>query len=107
MSKNLKRVLGFLCAFALTGLNASVIAFYALWQIADTAAINGMETGSGMDVAQMLPNSNLMWAAAHGSLLMLIIVDVLALLLFTAVFSSRGNIPYMRNSRSAAAPARA
>lgn len=107
MSKTPKRVLGILYAFALTGLNASVIAFYALWQIADTAAINRMETGSGMDVAQMLPNSNLMWIAAHGSLLMLIIVDILALFLFAVAFSSRDNIPYIKGSRSATAQTRA
>ncbi|MBF6670696.1 MULTISPECIES: cell surface protein [Glutamicibacter] len=94
MSRNAVKAFRILYALALTGLNAAVIAFYTLWQIADTAAINRMETGSGMDVVQMLPNSNLMWAAAHGSLIMLIIVDIMAFFQVMTAFSSHGKVVY-------------
>ncbi|UYQ77080.1 hypothetical protein OF385_13805 [Glutamicibacter sp. JL.03c] len=106
MSKNAVRAFRILFAFALIGLNVAVILFFTLWQIADTAAINRMEAGSGMDVAQMLPNSNLMWVAAHGSLVMLIIVDILAVFQLITVFSSRRKALCDGNLRPAIDPTR-
>lgn len=60
---------------ALVGLNAAFGVFFALWSIADGAAINNMERASGYDPAVMLPSANLMWIAGYVSLLLLLIVD--------------------------------
>lgn len=62
---------------AVVGLNIAVLAFFVLWKIADSTAIGRMESEPSVDPGQMLPNSELMWLAAHGSVLMLVVVDVL------------------------------
>lgn len=61
----------------MVSLNIAVLAFFILWQIADTAAIGRMESESSVDPGQMLQNSKMLWLAAHGSVLMLVVVDVL------------------------------
>lgn len=81
MSQNPMRTLSIAGAVAMVGLNVTVVAFFVLWLIADSAAIRRMETESNMDPGQMLPNSELMWLAAHGSLLMVVVLDVLAVAL--------------------------
>lgn len=77
MSQNPMKTLSIAGAVAMVGLNVTVVAFFVLWLIADGVAISRMESESSMDPSQMLPNSELMWLAAHGSLLMLVVVDVL------------------------------
>lgn len=67
---------------ALVALNVSFIAFFRFWQIADTASINNMEETVGFDPSFMLPNANLMWIAAHASLLLLVVIDVCAVALW-------------------------
>jgi hypothetical protein len=89
MSKGYKKVLGVLSGLTLLGLNIAVVAFFTLWQIADSAAINRMETATGVDPAQMLPNANLMWIAAHASFLMVLVADVLAIVLAVILGKSR------------------
>lgn len=79
MSQAMKKALGVLGGLALVGLNIAVVALYVLWQIADTAAINHMESASGMDVSQLLPNANVLWLAAQGSLMMLLLLDVVVI----------------------------
>lgn len=79
MSRGFKKVLGVVSGFTLLGLNIAFVAFFTLWQIADSAAINRMEMATGVDPAQMLPNANLMWIAAHASVLLLLVADVLAI----------------------------
>lgn len=64
-------------AVAVVGLNIAVLAFLVLWLIADIAAISRMESESSVDPGQMLLNSDMLWLAAHGSMLMLVVVDVL------------------------------
>lgn len=78
MSQDPMRTLGIAGAVAMVGLNITVLAFFVLWSIADSAAIGRMESESNMDPGQMLPNSELMWLAAHGSVLMVVVLDVLA-----------------------------
>ena len=78
MSQNSVKKLGIAGAVAMVGLNISVLAFFVLWLIADSAAISRMESESSMDPGQMLSNSELMWLAAHGSVLMVVVLDVLA-----------------------------
>lgn len=77
-SKNPMKTLGIAGAVAMVGLNITVLAFFVLWLIADSAAIGRMESESSIDPGQMLPNSELMWLAAHGSVLMVVVLDVLA-----------------------------
>ncbi|WP_143181042.1 hypothetical protein [Glutamicibacter sp. 0426] len=81
MSQNPMKTLSIAGAVAMVGLNVTVVAFFVLWLIADGVAISRMESESSMDPSQMLPNSELMWLAAHGSLLMVIVLDVLAVAL--------------------------
>ena len=63
----------------LAALNASVISFFVLWSIADTAAVNRAEE-HGFDPSQLLPHDLPFWFAAHASLLSLLALDVLAFL---------------------------
>ena len=72
------KTLGITGAVAMVGLNITVLAFFVLWLIADSAAIGRMESESSMDPGQMLPNSELMWLAAHGSVLRVVVLDALA-----------------------------
>ena len=78
MSQNPMKTLGITGAVAMVGLNITVLAFFVLWLIADSAAIGRMESESSIDPGQMLPNSELLWLAAHGSVLMVVVLDVLA-----------------------------
>lgn len=78
MSQDPKKILGLAGAVAMVGLNITVVAFFVLWLFADSAAIGRMESESSIDPGQMLPNSELMWLAAHGSVLMVVVLDVLA-----------------------------
>lgn len=89
MSRGFKKVLGVLGGLTLLGLNIAVLAFFALWQIADSATINRIETATGADPAQMLPNANLMWIAAHASFLMVLVADVLAIMFAVMLGKSR------------------
>ncbi len=77
MSQNSVKKLVIAGAMAMVGLNISVLAFFVLWKIADSTAIGHMESESSVDPGQMLPNSEMMWLAAHGSVLMLVVLDVL------------------------------
>ena len=63
----------------LAALNVSVISFFVLWSMADTAAINRAEE-HGFDPSQLLPYDIPFWFAAHASLLSLLALDVLAFL---------------------------
>ena len=78
MSQNPMKTLGITGAVAMVGLNITVLAFFVLWLIADSAAVGRMESESIIDPGQMLPNSELLWLAAHGSVLMVVVLDVLA-----------------------------
>ncbi|MFB9164252.1 MULTISPECIES: hypothetical protein [Arthrobacter] len=89
MSKGTKKALGILSGLTLLGLNIAVSLFFALWQIADGAAINRMETTNGFDPSQMLPNADLMWMASHASLLMVLVADVLAAVFVVILVKSR------------------
>ena len=57
-------------------LNVALVSFFVLWSIADATSVNSAEGPAGFDPSKLLPNANLMWIAAHSSLLMLIAVDV-------------------------------
>ena len=63
----------------LAALNASVVSFFVLWSMADTAAVNRAEE-HGFDPNQLLPHATPFWFAAHASLLSLLALDVLAFL---------------------------
>ena len=63
----------------LAALNVSVISFFVLWSMADTAAVNRAEE-HGFDPSQLLPYDTPFWFAAHASLLSLLALDVLAFL---------------------------
>lgn len=75
------KTLGVLGGLALVGLNVAVVAFYVLWQMADTAAINQMEAAPGMDGSQMLPNANALWLAANASFILLLVLDIVVIVL--------------------------
>ncbi|MGW9166391.1 hypothetical protein [Agromyces sp. NPDC055658] len=79
MSQAFERTVGVIGGLALVGLNIAVVAFFVLWQIADTAAINHMESASGWDASRMPPNANLLWLAANASVFMVSVVDALAI----------------------------
>ncbi len=90
MSKGFTKVLGVLSGLTLLGLNIAVVAFFTLWQIADSTAINRMETATGVDPSQMLPNANLMWISARTSFLMVLVADVLAIV-FAVMLGKSGH----------------
>lgn len=69
-------------SIALVGLNAAFAAFFILWSIADTAAMDAMEASTGFDPVSMLPNANWMWASACASLILLVVVDACAIALY-------------------------
>ena len=75
MSHRPARVLDGLGGLILAVLNVAVVTFYATWFAADAAAINKMETSTSVDPSVMLPNSSLMWVAAHASLIALLALD--------------------------------
>lgn len=77
MSQNPMKTLGIAGAASMVGLNIAVLAFVVLWLLADSAAIGRMESESSLDPDQLLPNSELMWLAEHGSVLMLAVLDAL------------------------------
>lgn len=79
MSQNPMKKLGIAGAVSMVGLNITVLAFFVLWLIADSSAVARMESESSIDPGQMLPDSELMWLVAHGSVLIVIVLDVLAL----------------------------
>lgn len=78
MSQDPMKTLGITGVVAMVGLNITVLAFFVLWLVADSAAVGRMESESSIDPGQMLPNSELMWLAAHGSVLTVVVLDVLA-----------------------------
>ena len=63
----------------LAALNASVVSFFVLWSMADTAAVNRAEE-HGFDPGRLLPHATPFWFAAHASLLSLLALDVLSFL---------------------------
>ena len=63
----------------LAALNISVISFFVLWSMADTAAVNRAEE-HGFDPSQLLPYDTPFWFAAHASLLSILALDVLSFL---------------------------
>ncbi|MFE7843672.1 hypothetical protein ACFUTX_00600 [Microbacterium sp. NPDC057407] len=103
----MKNNLGVLIGFALAGLNLAVVAFFVLWQIADTAAINRMESASGMDSTRLLPNADLLWLAACASLFLLLCVDGLIILAAVKLASANRKIAADTDDVSTGAPASA
>jgi len=93
MTRAQKTTLGVLGGLALVGLNIAVVAFYALWQIADTAAINRSESTSGFDPSQLLPNSNLFWLAANASLILLLLLDVVVIVVVAMLVNANRRTP--------------
>ena len=87
----LRRVTG----AALAALTVAVIVFYSLWSIADSAAINSAEE-AGFDRTRLLPNWELMWIAAHASVAMVLVVDVLAISWLRAVRGAEAPTPVER-----------
>lgn len=63
----------------LVALNVSVISFFVLWSMADTAAVNRAEE-HGFDPSRLLPHDLPFWFAAHASLLSILALDVLSFL---------------------------
>lgn len=59
-------------------LNIAVFAFYALWQNADTWAVNRSEAGGALDTQQLLPHGDLMWVAANVSVVLILALDALS-----------------------------
>ena len=84
----------------LAALNASVISFFVLWSMADTAAVNRAEE-HGFDPSQLLPHDIPFWFAAHASLLSLLALDVLA---FLAWRRSRRRVPQQPDVINGALP---
>lgn len=84
----------------LAALNASVISFFVLWSMADTAAVNRAEE-HGFDPSQLLPYDTPFWFAAHASLLSLLALDVLA---FLAWRRSRRHVPQQPDVINGALP---
>lgn len=72
-------------SFLAVALNVAVVAFYVLWSIADTSAINAMEDSVGYDESYMLPNAYLMGAFAHSSMALLLGLDACLIALFLRV----------------------
>lgn len=89
MSKRIKKALEILRGLTLLGVNISGVLFFALSQIEDGVAINRMETASDVDPVQVLPPANLMWTAAHVSLFMVLVADVLAAVFIVNLVKSR------------------
>lgn len=87
MTSHSKRALVIAGGLLLLALNVAVVAFFVLWQIADTAALNRMEANSGFASAELLPNANLMWIAAHASLVLLLALDAVGVVF--AVLAAR------------------
>ncbi|MFJ2469533.1 hypothetical protein [Glutamicibacter sp. NPDC087583] len=58
-------------------LNIEVLAFLVQLLIADSAAVGRMESESSVDPGLMLPNSELIWLVAYGSVLKLVVLVVL------------------------------
>ncbi|MCL2515696.1 MAG: hypothetical protein FWD85_03535 [Microbacteriaceae bacterium] len=56
-------------------LNAAVIAFYALWNIADTWAVDRSEATGAFDPTMLLPHDMLFWLIAQATLVLLAAVD--------------------------------
>ena len=84
----------------LAALNASVVSFFVLWSMADTAAVNRAEE-HGFDPSQLLPYDIPFWFAAHASLLSLLALDVLA---FLAWRRSRRHVPQQPDLINGALP---
>ena len=84
----------------LAALNVSVISFFMLWSMADTAAVNRAEE-HGFDPNQLLPHDLPFWFAAHASLLSLLALDVLA---FLAWRRSRRHVPQQPDVINGALP---
>lgn len=78
MSPGLERTYRAVGLWTLAALNVAVFVFYATWWIADNEATARVETDTSVDFSQMLPNANLMWLAAHATLLLVILLDVVA-----------------------------
>jgi len=57
-------------------LDISALGFYALWFIADNAAVNRAEE-HGIDPQQLLPNDNWLWLFANATLVCLIVLNVI------------------------------
>lgn len=84
----------------LAALNASVVSFFVLWSMADTAAVNRAEE-HGFDPSQLLPYDLPFWFAAHASLLSLLALDILA---FLAWRRSRRHVPQQPDVINGALP---
>ncbi|MFT4259312.1 hypothetical protein [Microbacterium sp.] len=80
MPSHSKKAFAVASGLLLLALNVAVVAFFVLWQIADTAALNRMEANSDLSSTELLPHANLMWVAAHAAVLLLVALDAVAVL---------------------------
>lgn len=65
----------------LVAFNAAMVGFFALWRVADSAAINAYEE-SGFNSVLEPPNLELTWIAAHAAIVLLVALDVCLLVLW-------------------------
>ena len=75
MQHGYQRALNIIGLVVAAGLNVAVVSFYVLWFIADSDAINRMETATSVDPTVLLPNATLLWLAANASLVALLALD--------------------------------
>ena len=92
----IRNVFGTPTALVLLVLNFCFVIFYKLWQGIDSETINGIETSARVDPSLLLPHSNLMWLVAHGTLISIIALDVLAIVFAAKVIPSRRHVEAAR-----------
>lgn len=96
MGTSSNKAFAVLSVIVLVALNTGFFACYSLWQIADNAALNRMETSARVDPSLLLPHSNLMWLVAHGTLISIIALDVLAIVFAAKAIPSRRHVEAAR-----------
>lgn len=62
-------------------LNVALFSFFALWRVADSAAISAYEE-SGFNPLFEPPNLELTWVAAHAAIALMVALDVCLLVLW-------------------------
>ena len=70
--------------------NVTLVGFFVLYTIADEQAADRSEATGAFDPSQLLPHDVALWANAHASMALLLMLDVVAVALFLRARHRRG-----------------
>lgn len=83
------RVLGLVAGFGFVIFQLLFAVFYVFYRIADEWAVDRSEASGGFDPGQLLPHDGVLWLAATGSALLLVLIDIVLIVMAVLWFRAR------------------